>query len=175
MARVSDEQRRNFEQAVFTFLKDNPSASTEDVGAALYDAWRSPGPEGSRSKSERATDWAKRKLKALAKSGKVYQPVRGQWASNVDNGPRTTILRKKNRNNGKDFTPLSLFNASTDTNEVIDNTAFEDNYCAIAAANSPFIRGLLTTAERHGSVELSEPLLHALIEEMTMLLGDFDN
>ena len=180
MARVTEEHRLNFEQAVFTFLNDNPSATTESVGAALYDDWRSPGPEGNRPKNQRATDWAKRKLKALAKSGKVYQPVRGQWISNAEPAKRsakTTILRKKDRDNGKDkqpFSPISIFD-SEQSKEIVDNSAFADNYYVKATANSPFIRGLMTTAERHGSVELSEPMLHALIEEMTMLLGDFDN
>ncbi len=180
MARVSNEQRLNFEQAVFDFLATNPSATTEIVGAALYDDWRSPGPEGSRPKADRATDWAKRKLKALAKNGKVYQPTRGTWLCNVTPKSKTTILRKKNKDDngdakGEDFAPISIFDATDDKEKVIDHMAFTNNHCAAAASNSPFIRGLLCTAERHGSVELSEPLLHALIEEMTMLLGEFNN
>lgn len=96
---------------------------------------------------------------------------------------RTTILRKKadRTDNGKDngsgngesFSPISLF--TKPDNDVVDNAAFVESDITVASTNSPFIRGLLSTAERHGSVELSEPMLHALIEEMTMLLGKFDN
>ena len=182
MARVSNEQKLKFEGAVFDFLKANPNATAESLGAALYDDWRSPGPEGNRPKSERATDWAKRKLKDLAKSGKVYQPTRGTWVANPPKAePRRVILRKAAKNtNGaaKTFAPLDVFDNNLEKqseNGVIDNSAFIEDYSTAASTNSPFIRGLLRTAERHGTVELSEPMLHALIEEMTMLLGSFDN
>jgi len=173
MARVSNEQRLNFEQAIFDFLTKNPSATTETVGKALYDDWRSPGPEGKRPKADRATDWAKRKLKALAKSGKVYQPSRGTWEASSTASTtvkKTTKLRKKavsktdNGNDKSTFTPVNVFNVDEPTSfyEVVGN-------------NSPFIKGLLSTAERHGSIELPEPMLHALIEEMAMAFGRFDN
>tara|TARA_B100001989_G_C24532067_1_gene462187 strand:+ start:440 stop:982 length:543 start_codon:yes stop_codon:yes gene_type:complete len=180
MARVSNEQKLKFERAVFDFLNANPSATTQSVGEALYDTWRSPGPEGNRPKEERATDWAKRKLKSLAKNGKVYQPSRDTWVANEPTGAKRVVLRKAAKNIKKSengFAPLNVFEDKTQNgaDEVIDNTAFIADFSTTASTNSPFIRGLLRTAERHGTVELSEPMLHALIEEMTMLMGSFDN
>lgn len=179
MARVSNEQRLDFEQAMFAFLSEHPKATTETVGKALYDDWRSPGPEGKRPKEDRATDWAKRKLKALAKNGKVYQPSRGLWemipSAASTPTPKTTKLRKKavsKKENGKEngdgtdtnFAPVNVFN--------MDEPA---SFYEVVGNNSPFIKGLLSTAERHGSIELPEPMLHALIEEMAMAFGRFDN
>lgn len=192
MARVSAEQKLNFEKAVNAYLIDNPSASTESVGAALYDTWRSPGPEGNRPKEDRATDWAKRKLKELSKVGKVYQPKRGYWEASPVNEDRTTIVRKKDGRKIRSFTPINVFditepsNTNENTNGVETNEATEvsdaknpvvysDSFLDSISKDSPFIRGLLTTAQRHGSVEMPEPMLHALIEELVMTTGNFDN
>ena len=193
MARVSAEQKLKFEKAVFDFLQTNPSATTESVGAALYDNWRSPGPEGNRPKEERATDWAKRKLKELSKVGKVYQPKRGYWEASTVNEERTTILRKKDGREVRSFSPINVFGMQNDANtnngnDVMDNTNNEttpryvptkvdntDGFLNSVSQNSPFIRGLLATAKRHGSVDLPEPMLHALIEELVMATGNFDN
>lgn len=190
MARVSAEQKLNFEKAVADYLTSNPSASTQSVGEALYDTWRSPGPEGNRPKADRATDWAKRKLKDLAKTGKVYQPKRGFWEASIGETtkPRTTILRKaKDRGNGKsengNFTPINVFDMVdtvkdqvTDANDAVEvSNKFNDTFLDAVSQNSPFIRGLLRTAQRHGKLEIAEPMLHALIEELVMTTGKFDN
>ena len=161
MARITDEQRRSFEEAVIRFLDSNPNATTASVGEALYDQWRNPGPEGSRPWQERATDWAKRKLTQLSKSGKVYQPSRGTWVTHNTTTP----------NNPRGFNPISIFNVERE----FGSRSFSDDPCMSAVSNSPFVNGLLRTAERHGSVDLSEPMLHALIQELTLLLGDFEN
>lgn len=192
MARVSAEQKLKFEMAVSDFLNNNPSASTESVGEALYDTWRSPGPEGNRPKEQRATDWAKRKLKELSKSGKVYQPKRGYWEASSNKESRPTILRKSNGEEKRSFTPINVFDAmgidtdtNTDTNTNVVNhndsspvtfkRSTNDSFLDNVSQNSPFIRGLLLTAQRHGVVEMPEPMLHALIEELVMTTGNFNN
>ena len=190
MARVSAEQKLNFEKAVSDYLKANPSASTQSVGEALYDTWRSPGPEGNRPKADRATDWAKRKLKELAKVGKVYQPKRGYWETSVTaTNQRTTILRKKDRTSEKSngngaFSPINVFDMVESVKDSVEDSnnsvevkpnGFKDTFLDSVAQNSPFIRGLLYTAQRHGSIDMPEPLLHALIEELVMTTGNFEN
>lgn len=193
MARVSAEQKLKFEKAVFDFLQTNPSATTESVGAALYDNWRSPGPEGNRPKEERATDWAKRKLKELSKVGKVYQPKRGYWEASSTTEERTTILRKKDGREVRSFSPINVFgiqdkNDNTENNTEVNvsngttaprytpsTTENSDGFLDAVSQNSPFIRGLLMTARRHGTIDMPEPMLHALIEELVMATGNFDN
>ena len=185
MARVTAEYKENFEKAVTDFLASNPSASTQRVGEALYDTWRSPGPQGNRPKEERATAWAKRKLKNLAKSGKVYQSKRGFWEASIGvvrDQPRTTILRKKVTTDNEDFSPINVFDMVnsvkdqvSDTNDTVQVSKFKDTFLDAIAQNSPFIRGLLTTAQRQGVIEMPEPMLHALIEELVMTTSKFDN